>query len=201
MAEESRNIREIYLLVSPYMSFLLSSSGKLTYHARLLNSITTVSKSEGVYGFIVLDGLVFSSIKEQERSLVEHAGKMFGHNNLKIVRQDELSPRFFYDESLAKRLVERENVTVTGRGTYTLRGVLQSVSYFIKAYNIPSQNAFVNLRESIDGGRPEINAKMISGLPELIQIEKKTPQICLNDLVRWRDKRIHILKKMGFSFG
>ncbi|WP_169704014.1 hypothetical protein [Candidatus Kuenenia stuttgartiensis] len=92
---------------------------------------------------------------------------------MKIVRQDELSPRFFYDESLAKRLVERENVTVTGRGTYILRGVLQSVSHFIKAYNIPPQNAFVNLRESIDGGRPEIDAKMISGLPELIQIEKK----------------------------
>ncbi len=70
--------------------------------------------------------------------------------------------------------------------------VLQSVSHFIKAYNIPPQNAFVNLRESIDGGRPEIDAKMISGLPELIQIEKKTPQIGLNDLVRWRDKRIHI---------
>lgn len=183
------------------MSFLLSSSGKLTYHARLLNSITTASKNEGVFGFIVLDGLVFSSTKEQERSLVEHAIKMFGQNNLKIVRQDELSPRFFYDESLVKRLVEREHVTVTGRGTYTLRGVLQSVSYFIKAYNIPSQNAFVNLRESIDGGRPEIDAKMISGLPELIQIEKKTPQIGLNDLVRWRDKRIHILKKMGFAFG
>ncbi|WP_169703828.1 hypothetical protein [Candidatus Kuenenia stuttgartiensis] len=65
---------------------------------------------------------MFSSIKEQERSLVEHARKMFGQNNLKIVRQDELSPRFFYDESLAKRLVERENVTVTGRGTYILRG-------------------------------------------------------------------------------
>ncbi len=60
MLEESRNIKEIYLLVSPYMSFLLSSSGKMTYHARLLNSITTVSKNEGVYGFVVLDGLVFS---------------------------------------------------------------------------------------------------------------------------------------------
>ncbi|MCZ7622436.1 MAG: hypothetical protein M5U24_08115 [Candidatus Kuenenia sp.] len=104
MLEESRNIKEIYLLVSPYMSFLLSSSGKMIYHARLLNSITTVSKNEGVYGFVVLDGLVFSSIKEQERSLVEHARKMFGQNNLKIVRQDELSPSFFMMKALQKDL-------------------------------------------------------------------------------------------------
>lgn len=126
---------------------------------------------------------------------------MFGQNNVKFVRQDELSPKFFYDESLAKRLTERENVIVTGRGTYTLRGVLQSVSSFIKAYNIPPKNAFVNLQESIDGGRPEIDKGILSGLPDLIQIEKKTPQIALNDLIRWRDKRLFLLRKMGFSFG
>jgi len=201
MAAESKNIKEIYLLISPYMSFLLSSAGKLTYHVKLLNSISNASKREGVYGFIVLDGLSFSSIKAQEKALVEHAKKMFGQNNLKFLRQDELSTKFFYDESIEKRLIEREKIVVTGRGTYTLRGVLQSVSCFIKAYNIPSKNAFINLPESIDGGRPEIDKKILSGIPDLIQIEKKTPQIGLDDLIRWRDKRIHLLKKMGFSFG
>ncbi|MDR4507614.1 MAG: hypothetical protein MRJ65_05145 [Candidatus Brocadiaceae bacterium] len=195
-----QDIREIYLLISPYFSFLLNQNGKKPYHYVLQNSITEASKSKGIFGFIVLDEVAYTSNKEYDLSLKNHALKNFGEDRIRIARLKTLSTQFFYDKTIAQRLVDPEKIKVTARGTYTLRGVMEGIRHLIDAYNIPSKNAFINLQESIDGGRIMVDKKFFQTLPELIDIEKTTAEVGLDYLIEWKSKRIEVLKKLGLSF-